>query len=50
MADFDAPGDEDVFDKVKPDLAKKSIAIDDDILEKHLKTCRDEALEQIKAE
>ena len=23
MADFDAPGDDDVFDKVKPDLARK---------------------------
>ena len=50
MADFDAPGDDDVFDKVKPDLAEKSVEIDDDILRKHLEECRDKALEQIKAE
>lgn len=50
MADFDAPGDDDVFDKVKPDLAKKSIPIADEILQKHLLECRDEALQQIKAE
>lgn len=50
MADFDAPGDNDVFAKVKPDLAGKSIEIDDDILRKHLEECRDKALQQIKAE
>jgi hypothetical protein len=50
MADFDAPGDDDIFDKIKPDLAAKSIAIEDDILQKHLESCRQEALEQIKAE
>ena len=50
MADFDAPGDDDVFDKVKPDLASKSVSIDEDILRKHLETCREEALQQIKAE
>lgn len=50
MADFDAPGDDDVFDKVRPDLAGKSITIDDDILQKHLDECRTTALEQIKAE
>ncbi len=50
MADFDAPGDDDVFDKVKPDLAGKSIEIDQDILRKHLEECRDKALQQIKAE
>lgn len=50
MADFDAPGDDDVFDKVRPDLAAKSITIEDDILTKHLEKCRAEALQQIKAE
>jgi len=50
MADFDAPGDDDVFDKVKPDLAEKSITIDDDILTKRLQECRDEALQQFKTE
>ncbi|MDH3662848.1 MAG: DUF1476 domain-containing protein [Alphaproteobacteria bacterium] len=50
MADFDAPGDDDLFGKVKADLAAKSITEDDDILQKHLDQCREEALEQIKAE
>lgn len=50
MADFDAPGDDDVFDKVKPDLAAKSITIEDDILARHLEQCREQALQQIKAE
>ena len=38
MADFDAPGDDDVFDKVRPDLAAKSITLDDDLLKKHLES------------
>ena len=50
MADFEAPGDDDVFDKVKPDLAAKSVQIDDEVLKKHLLECRDQALQQIKAE
>lgn len=50
MADFDAPGDDDVFDKVRPDLAAKSIEIDDDILQKNLEDCREKALQQIKQE
>ncbi len=50
MADFEAPGDDDVFDKIKPDLAAKSIDIDVDILKKHLDQCRDKALQEIKAE
>lgn len=50
MADFDAPGDDDVFDKVKPDLAAKSVTVDDDIMKKHLEECREKALQQIKTE
>jgi hypothetical protein len=50
MADFDAPGDDDVFDKVKPDLAANSVTVDDDILKKHLEECREQALQQIKTE
>ncbi|MGI9438022.1 MAG: DUF1476 domain-containing protein [Geminicoccaceae bacterium] len=50
MADFDAPGDDDVFDKVRPDLAGKSVEVDDEILKKHLEECREKALQQIKAE
>ncbi len=50
MADFDTPGDADIFDKVKADLAAKSIEISDHILEKHLLECREEAMRQIKTE
>lgn len=50
MADFDAPGDDDIFTKVKADLAAKSIEISDHILEKHLLECRETAAQQIKAE
>jgi len=51
MADFvDAPGDDDVFDKVRPDLAAKSVTVEDDMLVKHLERGRSEALQQIKAE
>ena len=50
MADFDLPGDDDIFVKVKADLDAKSIEISEHVLEKHLETCREEAIAQIKAE
>lgn len=50
MADFELPGDADVLNKVKADLATKSVTISDHLLEKHLLDCRQMALEQIKAE
>jgi hypothetical protein len=50
MADFELPGDDDVFTKVKADLAAKSIEISDHLLQKHLVECRETAAEQIKAE
>jgi len=50
MADFEMPGDTDVLDKVKADLATKSVTISDHLLQKHLFDCRQMALEQIKAE
>lgn len=50
MADFELPGDEDIFTKVRADLAAKSIEISDHLLEKHLVECRETAAEQIKAE
>lgn len=50
MADFELPGDEDIFTKVKADLAAKSIEISDHLLAKHLSECRDQAAVQIKAE
>lgn len=50
MADFELPGDLDIMEKVKKDLAAKSVTLSDHLLEKHLLDCRQMALEQIKAE
>ena len=50
IADFDAPGDDDIFTKVKADLGAKSIEISDHLLVKHLQECRETAAQQIKAE
>ena len=50
IADFDLPGDEDIFTKVKTDLAAKSVEISDHVLQKRLQEFRHLALEQIKTE
>ena len=50
MADFEMPGDDDIFTKVRADLAAKSIDISERILEKQLQECREIAAQQIKAE
>jgi hypothetical protein len=50
VADFEAPGDEDIFTKVRADLAAKSITLSDHLLEKHLLEFRATALQQIKTE
>ena len=50
MADFELPGDEDIFTKVRADLAAKSIDISERILEKQLQECRETAAQQIKTE
>ena len=50
LADFDSPGDEDIFTKVKADLEAKSIDISLHILEKQLQECRKTAADQIKTE
>jgi hypothetical protein len=50
IADFESPGDEDIFTKVRADLEAKSIAISDHLLTKHLQEYRQAAAEQIKAE
>jgi hypothetical protein len=50
IADFDAPGDEDIFTKVKADLGAKPIEISDHLLLKRLQEYRQLAAEQIKAE
>jgi hypothetical protein len=49
-ADFEAPGDDDIFTKVRADLEAKSIAISDHLLIKHLQDYRQVAAEQIKSE
>jgi hypothetical protein len=50
MADFEMPGDEDIFTKVRGDLAAKSIDISARSLEKQLQECRETAAQQIKTE
>jgi hypothetical protein len=50
VADFEAPGDEDIFTKVGADLRAKSIELSDHLLAKHLQEFRTLAAEQIKSE
>ena len=50
VADFEAPGDEDIFTKVKADLEAKSIEISSHLLTKHLQEFRQVAAQQIRAE
>jgi hypothetical protein len=50
VADFEAPGDEDIFTKVKADLEAKSIEISNHLLIKHLQEFRQVAAQQIRAE
>lgn len=50
MADFELPGDGDLFTKVKADLAQAKKDVSDHLLEKHLKDCEEQAREQVMAE
>jgi hypothetical protein len=50
IADFEAPGDEDIFTKVRADLAAKSVDVSDHLLTKHLQEFRQLAAEQIRSE
>ena len=50
VADFDLPGDEDIYSKVRADLEAKSLQISDHLLQKHLQEFRQIAAEQIKNE
>jgi hypothetical protein len=50
IADFDLPGDEDIFTKVRADLEAKSIEISEHVLQKRLQELRQAAAEQIKTE
>jgi hypothetical protein len=50
VADFESPGDDDIFTKVQADLAPKSIQIGKHVLQKHLLEFREVALKQIRTE
>jgi hypothetical protein len=50
VADFESPGDEDIFTKVSADLQAKSIELSDHLLRKHLQEFRTIAAEQIRSE
>ena len=50
MVDFEMPGDDDIFAKVRGDLVAKKKEVSDHLLSKHLEECRRMALEQIKVE
>ena len=47
MADFERPGDEDVFDKVREDLGAANVEVSDHLLHKHMEECEVEARSQI---
>jgi hypothetical protein len=49
-ADFESPGDESIFVKVRADLAAKSVQISDHLMQKHLQEFRDVAMQQIRSE
>ena len=50
MADFELPGDDDMLDKVKADLAKAGKSVSDHQLDKHLKELEAAARAQVMAE
>jgi hypothetical protein len=50
MADFELPGDNDMFEKVKADLAKAGKTVSDHALDKELKALEAEARKQVLAE
>lgn len=47
MADFERPGDEDVFDKVKEDLAAAGVDLSDHLMRKHMADCEVIAKQQV---
>ena len=49
-ADFEKPGDDDVFEKVRRDLDAKKVALSDHLLRKKMDELLDEAKRQIEAE
>ena len=49
-SDFEAPGDEDVFRKVKADLDSAGVAINDHQLQRQMTELMETAVEQVKTE
>lgn len=49
LADFEAPGDDDVFGKVRRDLDEKGIAVSDEELRRAMNDLLAKAIEEIKA-
>ncbi len=49
-SNFEKPGDEDMLDKVKADLAAKQVEVSDQELRQALHDCHDEAARQIAEE
>ncbi len=49
-SDFEAPGDEDVFRKVKGDLDAAGVAINDHQLQRQMTELMEVAIEQVKSE
>jgi hypothetical protein len=49
IADFDEPGDEDVYRKVRADLDAKGVKISDDELRRAMNDLLAKAIEEIKA-
>jgi len=50
MADFERPGDDDVFDKVREDLIAAKVELSEHLLRKHMAECEAEARAQVTAE
>ncbi|MEZ5823514.1 MAG: DUF1476 domain-containing protein [Geminicoccaceae bacterium] len=50
MADFEEPGDDDVFAKIKSDLQAAGVDLSDHMLRKQIEACEAEARAQVLAE
>lgn len=50
VSDFDRPGDDDVLEKVRKDLADKGVNIDEHRLRKEMDRLYEAALEQVRSE
>ncbi len=50
LADFEGPGDDDMLQKVRRDLAQKGVELSDHLLRKHLAECEEQAREQVMKE